>query len=139
MPRSDADAAPVPTPAADERGDDDTAVGALTGGGMVGPVVAGGALTDALDRGLRSAGAALDTASSGQVALGLVGAATLAFALQVLALAGALRPVAVPSAPRLTLGPAPAPFPRPPAGGAARPLPFSQVTAFGGPRLARAA
>jgi len=125
-----------PTPArtrdADDESDNDAAAF-----GLEGPAGAGGALTDAATRGLRSAATMLDAAGPGQVALGLGGAAAFAFALQALAMVLALRTTA--PAPTLTLGPTPTPFPRPPAGGAARPLPFPGVAAFGGASPARAA
>jgi len=127
----------APARDADDPRDDDAAAGALTGGGLVGPLAAGGTLTDAAMRGVRSAAGAIGEARPGRVALALAGAAVFAFALQTLALVRALG--RVPAEPRLRLGPAPAPFPRPPAGGAARPLPFAGVVAFAEPGLARAA
>ncbi len=101
------------------------------------PVAAGGALTDALARGVQAAAALIAAASPGAVALGLGGAAVFGFALQALVMALSLREPA--AGPRLTLGPASTPFPRPPAGGAARPLPFQMLAASGHMSLKRAA
>lgn len=121
--------------------EDDQASDALAPAGTSGatgtPVAAGGALTDALTRGLQAAGGYIAAASPGAVALGLGGAAVFAFGLQALAMVLSLREPA--QGPRLTLGPAPTPSPRPPAGGAARPLPFPLLAASGHLSFSRAA
>ncbi len=101
------------------------------------PVAAGGALTDAVLRGLRAVAARMGAPTPGRIALGLVMAAVLSFVLQLWVLAGSLRPEV--AAPRLTLGPVPSPFPRPPSGGAARPIPLRSAVVLRGVRMAQAA
>ena len=138
VPNVESDIEPAEPSAGPATDDSDAALGLLTGGGPEGPMAAGGALTDAASRMVRTVGGAFGPVSAGRLALGLGGVTLLAFALQALALAVSLQ-TPPPALPRLTLGPAPTPFPRPPVGGAARPLPFPGVVAFGAPRLARAA
>lgn len=127
--------APADQPADEDASDAAAAAGASGSTGT--PAAAGGGLTDALARGQQAAAAWIAAASPGAVALGLGGAAVFAFGLQVLGMALSLREPA--AGPPLTLGPAPTPFPRPPAGGAARPLPFPMLAATGRMSLNRAA